>query len=172
MGFPRWNPILGVKMVTIKRALVRTAVATCLLWSSVGAVLAQAPTSATVPNPTFDEVRATILEAIAAGEIPSMSVAVAKGGEIIWEEAFGWADRERMIQATPHTMYSMASISKPITTTGLMILVEQGKVELDQPVNRYIAPARLTAFEGDAESATMTHILNHTSGLPVHYSVF
>jgi len=69
-------------------------------------------------------------------------------------------------------MYSMASISKPITTTGLMILVERGDVELDQPVNRYIAPAELTGYEGEASDATVTHILNHTSGLPVHYSVF
>jgi CubicO group peptidase (beta-lactamase class C family) len=163
---------MGVEMATIRKAIVQAAATTFLLWSSVGAVLAQVPTSATVANPTFDEVRATILEAIAGGEIPSMSVAVASGGEIIWEEAFGWANREKMIQATPHTMYSMASISKPITTTGLMILVERGKVELDQPVNRYIAPARLTAYEGDAEAATMTHILTHTSGLPVHYSAF
>ena len=50
-----------------------------------------------------------------------MSVAVAKDGEIIWEEAFGWADREKRIPATEHTMYSLASISKPITATGLMV---------------------------------------------------
>ncbi len=101
-----------------------------------------------------------------------MSVAVAKDGQIIWEEAFGWANREKMIQATPNTMYSMASISKPITTTGLMILVERGEVDLNEPVNRYLAPAQLTAYEGDASAATVTHILNHTSGLPAHYSVF
>jgi CubicO group peptidase (beta-lactamase class C family) len=53
-----------------------------------------------------------------------------------------------------------------------MILVERGEVDLAEPVNRYIAPAELTAFEGNAEDATVTHILNHTSGLPVHYSVF
>jgi len=132
----------------------------------------QIPTSATVPNSAFDEVKTTILGAIAAGDIPSMSVAVAKDGEIIWEEAFGWANREKMTPATPHTMYSMASISKPITTTGLMILVEGGQVDLTAPVNQYIAPAELTAFEGEASDATVTHILNHTSGLPVHCSVF
>jgi CubicO group peptidase (beta-lactamase class C family) len=136
------------------------------------AATGQVPTTATITNPAFQEVRATILEAITNGEIPSMSVAVAQGGEVIWEEAFGWADREKMIPATPHTMYSMASISKPITTTGLMVLVERGEVDLAEPVNRYIAPAELTAFEGEASAATVTHILNHTSGLPVHYSVF
>ncbi len=154
------------------RASLPSAAAACLLLSSVGSVFAQLPTSATVPNPAFAEVRATILEAVAGGGIPSMSVAVAKDGRVIWEESFGWADRERMIPATPNTMYSMASISKPLTTTGLMILVERGDIDLDAPVDRYIAPAKLTAFEGDASAATVRHILNHTSGLPVHYSVF
>ena len=158
--------------MAIKRPLKYVSAAALLLLFSAGPILGQVPTSATIPNPSFDEVRSTILEAIAKGDIPSMSVAVAKDGEVIWEEAFGWANREDMTPATPHTMYSMASISKPITTTGLMVLVEGGEVELDQPVNRYIAPAELTAFEGESSAATVTHILNHTSGLPVHYSVF
>jgi CubicO group peptidase (beta-lactamase class C family) len=53
-----------------------------------------------------------------------------------------------------------------------MILMERGEVDLSEPVNRYIAPAELTAYEGEASAATVRHILNHTSGLPVHYSVF
>ncbi|MBE3133399.1 MAG: beta-lactamase family protein, partial [Acidobacteria bacterium] len=126
----------------------------------------------TIPNPQFSEVRATILEAVNGGRVPSMSVVVAKGGRIIWEESFGWANREKMVAATPHTMYSMASISKPISATGLMVLVDQGKIDLKAPVNQYIAPAQLTAFEGNAADATVTHILNHTSGLPVHYTAF
>ena len=159
-------------MIKVNQILMLVAALTGHFWASAGAAYGQVPTAATIPNPTFTEVRATIIEAIASGDIPSMSVAVAKDGEIIWEESFGWANREAMIQATPHTMYSMASISKPITTTGLMILVERGDVELDAPVNRYIAPAQLTAYEGESSAATVTHILNHTSGLPVHYSVF
>jgi CubicO group peptidase (beta-lactamase class C family) len=159
-------------MIKLKRAKAPSLSALLLFFSSLGAAHAQVPTSATIPNSSFDEVRNTILEAITAGEIPSMSVAVAQDGEIIWEEAFGWANREEMIPATPHTMYSMASISKPITTTGLLILVERGDVDLEAPVDRYIAPAQLTAYEGDGSAATVTHILNHTSGLPVHYSVF
>ncbi|MGD2121963.1 MAG: serine hydrolase domain-containing protein [Gemmatimonadota bacterium] len=156
----------------LNRVLIGMVVTLLLLCAVYGPGVAQVPTSATIPNSRFNAVRATILEAIAKGDIPSMSVAVAQDGEIIWEEAFGWADREGMTPATPHTMYSMASISKPITTTGLMILVERGEVDLAEPVNRYIAPAELTAFEGEASAATVTHILNHTSGLPVHYSVF
>jgi CubicO group peptidase (beta-lactamase class C family) len=54
--------------------------------------------------------------------VPSVAVAVARDGRIVWEEGFGWADRERRIPATPHTTYSIASVSKPFTATGLMVL--------------------------------------------------
>jgi len=70
-------------------------------------------------------VRTVIRQQMAEQNLPSVSVAVAKDGTIIWEEAFGWMDREKMISATPDTMYSLASISKPMTATGLMTLVEK-----------------------------------------------
>ena len=75
----------------------------------------------------FEDVRARIRREMTESCIPSLAVAVARNGEILWEEAFGWADREKRIPATPHTMYSQASVSKPMTATGLMVLVEQGK---------------------------------------------
>lgn len=104
--------------------------------------------------------------------VPSVSVAVAQGGKIVWEEAFGWADREKMIPATPHTMYSLASISKPITATALMTLVEEGKVDLDRPANDYLGAGRITGLAGDASSATVRRVMSHTAGLPLHYQFY
>jgi CubicO group peptidase (beta-lactamase class C family) len=104
--------------------------------------------------------------------VPSVSVAVAKNGKIIWEEAFGWADREKMIRATPDTLYSLASISKPFTATALMRLVEQGKIDLDKPANDYLGASKLTGLAGDASAATVRRVLNHTAGLPYHYHFF
>src|SRR5579863_2698342 len=103
----------------------------------------------------FDSVRALIRERIDANVAPSIAVAVARDGKIIWEEGFGWADRERKIRATPETMYSLASISKPITATGLMILVQAGKIDLDKPVNDYLGSVKLRARVGDAADATV-----------------
>ncbi len=77
-------------------------------------------------------------------------------------EAFGWADRERRVVATPHTLYSLASISKPITATALMVLVERGVVDLDRPIDDYLGTATLTAHLGDARDATVRRIANHT----------
>ena len=82
--------------------------------------------------------------------IPSLAVAVARDDEILWEEAFGWADREKSIPADEHTSYSLASISKPITATGLMLLVEEGRLELDSASDmRYLHGRRMLQFVGN-----------------------
>jgi len=120
----------------------------------------------------FDAVRASIRKQLVETEMPSLAVAVARDGKILWEEGFGWADREKRLPASEHTMYSLASISKPITATGLMVLVEAGKVDLDRPVNDYLGSAKLRARVGDAAQATVRRVANHSSGLPLHYQFF
>ena len=124
------------------------------------------------PDPRFDAARDTIRAIMEANKVPSISVAIARGDSILWEESFGFADKERGIRATPRTVYSLASISKPVTATALMVLVERGKVALDQPANRYLGAAKLRAFEGLADSATVRRLLTHTAGLPLHYQFF
>ena len=120
----------------------------------------------------FASVREEIRGALVAWDQPSMAVAVAVGGQVVWEEGFGWADRERRIPATEHTMYSLASISKPITATGLMVLVERGFVDLDAPANDYLGPAKIDGRAWDAALATVRRVASHTAGLPLHYQFF
>src|SRR5947199_6153899 len=121
---------------------------------------------------TFGAIRDLICARLVEQVLPSLAVAVARDGEILWEEGFGWADRENRIPATEHTLYSLASISKPITATGLMVLKERGKLDLDRPIDDYLGDARLNARVGNAKKATVRRIANHTSGLPLHYHFF
>ncbi|HSW31064.1 MAG TPA: serine hydrolase domain-containing protein [Longimicrobiales bacterium] len=65
----------------------------------------------------FAGVRGTIQPFLDSTGTASVAVAVAEDGKIVWEEGFGGANRERRIRADQHTMYSLASISKPITAT-------------------------------------------------------
>ena len=69
-------------------------------------------------------------------------------------------------------MYSLASISKPITITGLMVLVERGLIDLDRPINDYLGEAKLVARRGQANDATVRRVASHTAGLPLHYQFF
>ena len=120
----------------------------------------------------FDKIRALIRNAVDAQNIPSIAVAVAKDGKIVWEEGFGWADREGHIPATEHTLYSLSSISKTFTATGLMALARVGKIDLDKPMNDYLGDAKLTGRGGSASQATVRMVANHSSGLPLHYQFF
>ena len=120
----------------------------------------------------FQTVADSIKRELTEHSIPSIAVAAAQNGEFVWEEAFGWADRENRVRATPHTPYSLASISKPITSTALMTLVDLGKIDLDNPANSYLGEAKLKAVEGSAADATIRRVANHTSGLPLHYQFF
>src|SRR5258708_10639593 len=116
----------------------------------------------------FAPVRAYINKTISEKQLPSVSVAVAQHGRIIWEESFGWADREKLVPAKPDTLYALASLTKPYTSTGVLELVEQHKIDLDRPINEYLGSAPLTAIVGDASGATVRRVLCHTSRLAIH----
>jgi CubicO group peptidase (beta-lactamase class C family) len=120
----------------------------------------------------FETVRELIRRKLDDGSAPSVAVAVAKHGKIVWEEGFGWADKERKIPATENTMYSLASVSKPFTATGLMTLVQAGKINLDKPIDDYLGEAKLKGWAGDARQATVRRVANHSSGLPLHAQFF
>src|SRR5215203_235330 len=119
--------------------------------------------SNTPEKPDFSQVRKLIQEQLATTSIPSISVAVVRRGEIIWEEGFGFADRENHIPATAHTMYYLASVSKTITATAVMILSERKRIDLDHPINDYIKPARLRSPLWDPDEATVRRVANHTA---------
>lgn len=120
----------------------------------------------------FTEIRDKIKQSVEKGSPVSIAVAVSKNGKIIWEEAFGWANREKQTPANIKTHYAIASISKTFTATGLMLLAERGLLKLDDPIRKYLGNMRLTAYAGDASSITIKHLLQHTSGLPRHWRNF
>lgn len=125
-----------------------------------------------IPDETLSRLQGLIQSQLVETGVPSLALAVAREGEIIWEEGFGWADRENRIPATPHTLYSLASITKPITATGLMVLAERNLIDLDRPADDYLGEAKLSARAGDAKDATLRRIASHTGGLPLHYHFF
>jgi CubicO group peptidase (beta-lactamase class C family) len=119
-----------------------------------------------------DRLRATIRRLLDSAQVVSMAVAVARDGEVLWEEGFGHADLARRVPATPTTLYSVASITKPITATAVMQLVERGRVDLDRPIDGYLGGMRVTGLAGDASGVTVRRVMSHTAGLPLHYRFF
>jgi CubicO group peptidase (beta-lactamase class C family) len=93
--------------------------------------------------------------------IPGVALAITHNGEILTERAYGLASIQNNAPVTTGTRFAIASITKPITAMGIMLLVEEGKLELDAPVSRY-----LTEAPPQWHAMTVRHLLNHTSGLP------
>lgn len=92
--------------------------------------------------------------------IPAVSMAVIKNGVIVKAEAYGLADIEHGIPATPDTVFKIGSVSKQFLATGIMLLVQDGKIGLNDKISKY--------FEGTPpawEPITIRHLLTHTSGL-------
>ena len=95
---------------------------------------------------------------------PSLQVAVGYDGAVIFERAFGLADVENSVIATAETKYRTASVSKWLTATAAMRLVEQGKLDLDKPVQTYCPQ-----FPKKRRPVSTRQLLTHTSGIR-HYA--
>jgi serine beta-lactamase-like protein LACTB, mitochondrial len=113
--------------------------------------------------------RFTAVERIAAdghkqSRAPGMSVALVIDDRLAWSQGFGLADIENEVPARANTVYRIASISKPIAATAVMQLVERGRVNLDDPVQKHV-PAFPVKGE---QTITIRHLLTHTSGIR-HY---
>ncbi|MEX0937940.1 MAG: serine hydrolase domain-containing protein [Pirellulales bacterium] len=120
----------------------------------------------------FVAVRQLIKTRMAEEEIPSVVVGVVRGEKVLWEEAFGWADRENQVPATIRTAYCIGSTTKPVTATAVMTLVGKGELSLDQPINEFLLDTPVESYVGSANDATLRRMLHHTSGLPGHWQTY
>jgi len=113
------------------------------------------------------ENRAKLEDAISrfrsANHVPGISVAVVENGAEAWSAGFGDADIENSVPATSRTLFRLASISKSITATAALLLWQQGKLDLDAPVQKYCP-----AFPARDTPITTRQLLGHIAGVR-HY---
>jgi serine beta-lactamase-like protein LACTB len=95
-----------------------------------------------VPVPKYaqaiEDGRALLQALVESSKVSGLSVAVAVDGDIVWSEGFGYADLESRVPVTPLTKFRVGSVSKSLTATGLAVLYQQGKVDLDSDVRKYV----------------------------------
>ncbi|HUF25540.1 MAG TPA: serine hydrolase [Gemmatimonadaceae bacterium] len=160
------------------RALVSNAFCAAILLIAfpVGAQGGDVPRTRTLPgieSPAFPYVRpeevglsseklerlgAEVASWVAAGDLVGGELLIVKNGRTVFHEAYGWSDRERRKPVERNSIWSIKSMSKPFTATAVLMLAEEGKLSLDDPVSRYIP-----RFAGDPRT-TIRHLLSHTSG--------
>ena len=100
-------------------------------------------------------------------KVQGLSVAVAKGSEIVYSRGFGLRDVERELPATPHSLFAIGSTSKTFTTAALALLADEGKFDWDRPIREYVPTFKLwDTFS--SERMTGKDLTSHRSGLPRH----
>jgi len=109
------------------------------------------------------QIEAAVSKFMASTHVPGVSVGVVENGEIEWAAGFGFADLENNAPASEHTLYRLGSISKPLTAVGAMELWQDGKIDLDAPVQKYCA-----AFPEKSRPITTREVMGHLGGIR-HY---
>lgn len=139
-----------------------------LLLAVAPALKAQrAPRYAVAPAPPHASLLVQIRDSIDAlmrrYGVPGLSAAIGVGGELLWAEGFGYADVENRVPMLPQTKLRVASVSKSLTSAALGLLVEQGKLDLDAPVQRYVP-----SFPEKRWPITTRQLAGHLAGIR-HY---
>jgi CubicO group peptidase (beta-lactamase class C family) len=111
------------------------------------------------------QVDAAVPSLLARYHVPGAAVGLIDQGTIRWVRCYGLADEARNIAVSSDTVFRAASISKPVTAWGVMRLAEEGRLDLDAPVERYLHRWHLPSSQFDSSEVTMRRLLSHTAGL-------
>ena len=122
-----------------------------------------------ISDSVLKSVRETVERGLARGTAVGVAIAVVNGDRIVWEEGFGWADREAKRRVTVRSPFSLQSVTKPFTTTLLATFAAAGQLRLDGPANHYLGANQIASTNGDAEKITVRLLGAHASGLPALY---
>jgi len=147
--------------------------------------MAASPEEAGLSSQRLKEFSAAMQAKVDSGEIPGAVILIARGDRIAYLDAVGFRDREAKAPMTKDAIFRLASMTKPITTLAAMILVEEGKLKLSDPVSKYLLEFKhlqvgverpgsdgkpQLATEPARQEMTVLDLMRHTSGIT--YGVF
>ena len=138
------------------------------------------PETAGLSSDRLAHLTSTLSVAIESGELPGAVIMIARDGKLVYSQSLGWQDKPGGVAMRDDSIFRIYSMTKPIVSVGAMMLVEQGKLSLDEPVSKYIpafSDMKVSVEPSDAtENAaptivdadrpiTIQDLLRHTSGL-------
>ncbi len=122
-----------------------------------------------INHPAFDSnirlLETWIQSQIHYGKMPGASVGVIYNGDLIYRKGFGNEDLESKIPATPDSRYRISSQSKVFTAIGIMILRDEGKLNLDDSIENYLSWLKFKPLQETDPPVTIRQLLTHSSGL-------
>lgn len=133
---------------------------------AVVAPTASVPNVAPISAAALAEVDAYVQAQMAQQHVPGLSLVIAQDGKTVFAKGYGMADTTAKTPVTPDTVFHIGSITKQFTATAIMMLVQDGRIKLDDPITTYFPTAPATW-----KNITVRHLLHHTSGLPRDFPV-
>ena len=138
------------------------------------------PESVGMSSERLQRINAFVAEYIDANQIAGAVTLVARKGKVVHYDAQGWRDKENGVAMTPDTIFEMMSMTKPIVSAALMMLFEEGRFLLDDPIAKWLPEYKNHTVRVNTERAdrantvtevrpvTVRHVLTHTSGLTLN----
>ena len=142
--------------------LVRGAVAVLALTFFATPAISQDDT--TQRSALIAAVEAAAPAALERHDVPGTAVAMVFGGELVWQGGFGFANADARTPVTTDTIFEAASVAKPVTAWAVLRLAEQGRIDLDAPIETYISDWSLPPSEFDHTQVTARRLLAHAAG--------
>src|SRR4030095_2160911 len=142
----------------LKRVLMVATIPMCLV--AAGGITLLFVTSSAAQDVISAQVDRYIKDEMQKQQIPGLSLAVIKAGQIVLAKGYGFANVEHQVSVKPETIFQSGSVGKQFTATAVMILVEEGKIKLDDSISKY--------FDNTPKSwrgITVRHLLTHTAGM-------
>ncbi len=159
----------------------------CMIALTAAATLAQAdalpvasPEEVGMSAQRLDRIDAAMQKAVDSGELPGAVVFIARDGQLVYAKSFGWQDRAKKIPMNTDSIFRLYSMTKPVVSVAAMMLVEEGKLGLQEPVAKYIPEFKDMKVGVETRDAagkpvldlvdakrpiTVQDLLRHTSGL-------
>lgn len=147
--------------------------------------MAGTPEEVGLSTAKLQELSTTFKSKVDNGELPGVVILVARDNKIAWFEAIGYRDREAKAPMTKDSLFRMASMTKPLTSLSIMMLAEEGKLKLGDPLSRYLpefngmkvgvekpdaAGKSQLVLEDAKREIALLDLLRHTSGIT--YGIF
>lgn len=128
---------------------------------------AQPNKSNVVISPQIDSLKATVDSLLKEDEIPGASIALVHKDSVIWSGGVGYANYEKKIPATADQLFRVGSVSKTFVALGVMQLVEEGKLSLDDKVQELVPEIEITNPWRETNPVRIKHLLEHTAVLMI-----
>jgi CubicO group peptidase (beta-lactamase class C family) len=127
------------------------------------------PTTASAPALDTAALDAYVTRLMRDYDVPGVGLAIVQHGQIAYTQGYGVRDVSTGAPVTPNTQFAIGSITKSFTALGVMLLVQEGKVKLDDPVTKYLPEFKLSDPAVTAK-VTVCHLLSHTTGLATNFN--